>query len=81
MILFESTLMALTGGLAGVALCYLATQAFGDVLVFFLTGIAMPLWGIPICLAAALLIGVLSSLVPASLAARITITDALRHAG
>ena len=64
-----------------VVLCYFATQALGDMMVVFLTGLTMPLWGIPICLGAALLIGLLSSLVPASLAARTTITDALRHAG
>jgi putative ABC transport system permease protein len=81
MILLESLAVALTGGVLGVVLCYFATQALGDMMIVFLTGLTMPLWGIPICLGAALLIGLLSSLVPASMAARTTITDALRHAG
>jgi ABC-type lipoprotein release transport system permease subunit len=39
------------------------------------------LWGVPICLGVALMIGLLSSVVPALLASRTKITDALRHSG
>jgi ABC-type lipoprotein release transport system permease subunit len=41
----------------------------------------MPVWGIPLCLAAAVLIGFCSSIIPASIAARTEITEALRHSG
>jgi ABC-type lipoprotein release transport system permease subunit len=41
----------------------------------------MPLWGVPLCLAAAALIGLLSSVIPATIASRTQITEALRHTG
>jgi ABC-type lipoprotein release transport system permease subunit len=50
-------------------------------MVGFFTGFALPLWGVPICLGAAVLIGLCSSVIPATLAARTEITEALRHAG
>jgi putative ABC transport system permease protein len=81
MIIVEAVAMALLGGLLGVGLCYLVTQGLRDMMVSFFTGFAMPLWGVPICLAAAALIGFCSSVIPASIAARTRITEALRHAG
>jgi putative ABC transport system permease protein len=81
MIIIEAVAMAMLGGVLGVALCYAVTQAMHDMMVSFFTGFAMPLWGVPICLTAAALIGLLSSVVPASIAARTQITEALRHAG
>ena len=79
MIVTESVIVSLVGGIAGVGLCYLATLAMANQIVMFIQGFALPLWGVPICLAAALSIGVLSSLAPAALAARMTITAALRQ--
>ena len=79
MIVTESVIVSLVGGIAGVGLCYLATLAMANQIVMFIQGFALPLWGVPICLAAALSIGVLSSLAPAALAARMTITEALRQ--
>ncbi len=81
MILGEAVLMALVGGSLGVALAFGVTQAMANVMVTFLAGFTMPLWGVPVCLAAALSIGLGSALVPAVPAVRINITDALRHAG
>ena len=60
---------------------YFATQALESVAVGFVTGFVLPLWGGPICLAAAILIGLVSSVIPAWMAARTTIADALRHMG
>jgi putative ABC transport system permease protein len=81
MIIVEAVAMALLGGVLGVALCYVVTQGMRDMMVSFFSGFAMPLWGVPICLAAAALIGLCSSVIPASLAARTQITEALRHSG
>jgi putative ABC transport system permease protein len=81
MIIAEAVAMALLGGVLGVALCFVATKAMANVMVSFFSGFVLPLWGIPLCLAAAALIGFLSSVVPASIAARTEITEALRHAG
>jgi ABC-type lipoprotein release transport system permease subunit len=50
-------------------------------MVSFFSGFVLPLWGVPICVAVAVLIGFLSSIVPATIAARTTIADALRHSG
>lgn len=81
MILGEAVLMALAGGVLGVGLAFALTQVAANVMAAFITGFTMPFWGVPICLAAALSIGVGSSLVPAILASRTNITDALRHTG
>ncbi len=81
MIIAESVAMALLGGLVGVGLCYLFLLALADVMVQFFSGFVLPMWGVALCLAAAILIGLGSSVVPATLAARTKITDALRHTG
>ncbi len=81
MILGEAVLIALAGGILGAALAFGVTQAMANVMVSFFSGFTMPLWGVPVCLAAALAIGLGSALVPAVLAVRIGITDALRHTG
>ncbi len=81
MIMCESAIIAVLGGLFGVTLSYLATQALANEIVMYIQGFTMPLWGIPICMAVALILGLLSSLIPAAVAARITIADALRHTG
>ena len=81
MIVAESMTMALLGGIAGAGLCYGLTRVLKGAQLGFFAGFVLPLWGVPVCLGVALLIGLLSSFIPASIAARTTITDALRHAG
>ena len=81
MIVAESMAMALLGGIAGAGLCYGLTRVLEGAQLGFFAGFVLPVWGVPFCLAVALLIGLLSSLIPALIAARTTITDALRHAG
>ncbi len=81
MIMGESAIIAVLGGLFGVTLSYLATQALANEIVMYIQGFTMPLWGIPICMAVALILGLLSSVIPAAVAARTTIADALRHTG
>jgi putative ABC transport system permease protein len=81
LIIGESMAMALTGGILGTALGYVVTQAMRDQTVAFFDGLVLPLWGVPICLGVALMIGLLSSVVPALIASRTKITDALRHSG
>jgi putative ABC transport system permease protein len=81
LIVSESVFLGMLGGLIGVGGAYLVTQAMADIMVSFFSGFVLPLWGVPICVAVAVLIGFLSSIVPATIAARTTITDALRHSG
>jgi putative ABC transport system permease protein len=81
LIVSESVFLAMLGGLVGVGAAYLVTRAMADIMVSFFSGFVLPLWGVPICVAVAVLIGFLSSIVPATIAARTTITDALRHSG
>ncbi len=81
MIVSEAMLISAVGGMLGAGLSYVATQALGNLIVGFFTGFIMPLWGVPVCLAVALMIGFFSSVVPATLASRTKITDALRHTG
>ena len=81
MIVSEAMLIAAVGGLLGAALSYVATQALGNLIVGFFTGFMMPLWAVPVCVAVALLIGFFSSVVPATIASKTRITDALRHTG
>ena len=81
MIMCESAIIAILGGLFGVTLSYLATQALANEIVMYIQGFTMPLWAIPICMAVALVLGLLSAVIPAAAAARTTIADALRHGG
>jgi putative ABC transport system permease protein len=81
LVIVEAVSLALIGGILGVGLAYVTTQAMADVVITFFTGFGMPIWGVPICLAVAAVIGVASSIVPALIASRTQITDALRHTG
>lgn len=79
LILSEAALTALAGGAIGVGLSMLASRFLsmaGGGFTF-----SMPPWGVPLCLGAALVIGVASSLVPALSASHSRITEALRHTG
>ena len=81
LILGEAMLIATAGGVLGVAGAYFATKFLEKMTAGFFTGLAMPLWGVPICLAAALVIGLGSSLFPALSASRRNVVEALRHSG
>ena len=70
---------SLVGGILGVGLCSLTTLALANQVVMYFQGFGLPLWGVPVCLIAAVSIGVLSSLPPAAIAVRTTITEALRR--
>ena len=81
MIIAEAVLIAFVGGVLGTALTYMVTGLATEMLVGFFEGLIMPWWGVFFCLGVALLIGLFSSIVPAIIAARTRVTDALRHAG
>jgi putative ABC transport system permease protein len=81
LILGEAMLIAAAGGVLGVAGAFFATKFLEKMTAGFFTGLAMPLWGVPICLAAALAIGLGSSVVPALSASRRNVVEALRHSG
>ena len=79
MIVSESLVVSLAGGLLGVGLCYLATLGLANQMVMYFQGFTLPLWGVPVCLIVAVTIGVLSSLPSAAIAVTTTITEALRR--
>ena len=81
LILSEAALTALIGGAIGVAGALAASQFLEKAAAGFFSGFAMPVWGVPLCLAAALVIGIGSSLIPALTASHSRITEALRHTG
>jgi len=81
MIVFEAVVIALLGGIIGTALTYAVTTVASEMLIGFFEGLVMPWWGAGFCLGVALLIGLTSSIVPAMIAARTRVTDALRHTG
>ena len=81
LILSEAALTALAGGILGVAGAFGASQFLEKAAAGFFTGFVMPMWGIPLCLAAALVIGLTSSLIPALSASHSRISEALRHSG
>lgn len=81
LILGEALVLAFVGGLLGVGGAMLASKGLEQAAAGMPGAAAMPLWGVPICLAAALLIGLTSSLIPALSASHARITEALRHTG
>lgn len=81
LVLGESVAIALLGGTVGVAITFAVTTALKDSMVQFFTGFTLPAWGIGVCFGMALVIGLGSSAIPALIAARTTICDALRHTG
>ncbi|MBI1357205.1 MAG: FtsX-like permease family protein [Acidobacteria bacterium] len=81
LILSEALLVAGAGGALGVTGAYFATKLMDKLAAGFISGFALPLWGVPICMAAALLIGLGSSFLPALAASRTSIVEALRHNG
>jgi putative ABC transport system permease protein len=81
LILSEAALTALVGGVIGVAGAFFASQMLENAAAGFISGFVMPVWGVPLCLAAALIIGIGSSIIPAISASHARITEALRHSG
>jgi putative ABC transport system permease protein len=81
LVLGEAVAIALLGGAVGVAITVAVTSAMQDIMVQWFTGFTLPPWGIGVCFAMALVVGLGSSAIPALIAARTTICDALRHTG
>ena len=82
MIIAESVLIAMVGGLVGCALAYALCQGVSRAnLPFLQFGLPMPPIVLTISLAVAFAIGFLSSVFPAFNASRVPITEALRHVG
>lgn len=81
LVLGEAVAIAILGGALGVAITIAIATAMRDAMVQFFTGFELPGWGIALCFAMSLAIGVGSSAIPALIAARTNICDALRHTG
>ncbi len=81
MVVAESVIIAMLGGLLGCALAYLACLSLSQVQIMFFSGIPLPPVVLLVSLSVAFSIGLLSSFVPAINASRIPITEALRHLG
>jgi putative ABC transport system permease protein len=80
MIIAESVIIAMIGGLLGCLLAFGFCSLLTNVQIMF-RGLSMPPTVILISLSVAFAIGLLSSVVPAYNASRVPITDALRHVG
>ncbi len=81
LVLGEAVLIALLGGAVGVTITVAVTTAMQDMAVQWFTGFTLPPWGIGMCFAMAVVVGLGSSTVPALIASRTKIVDALRHTG
>ncbi len=81
MMVAESVMLSLVGGLAGSLLAFAMVGWIGKMPVFFIQGMRMPPLALAISLAIAFVIGLASSVGPAWSAARLPITEALRHSG
>ncbi len=81
LIMAEAVFLSLVGGLIGNVLAAGLIGWIAKTPFFFVQGMRMPPAALAINLAMALLIGLASSLAPAWSAARMSITDALRHSG
>ncbi len=81
LVLGEALLISLIGGAGGVVMTMSVTSIMSEVSVQFFSGFVLPAWGIPACFAMALMVGIGSSAIPATLASRTNIVDALRHTG
>ncbi len=81
LIVAEAMILSLIGGLIGCLLAAAAVTWVGRTPMFFVQGMTMPPAALAISMGIALLIGLISSLFPAWSAARLPITEALRHTG
>ncbi len=80
-ILSEAALIAAIGGALGVGGAWVVAKGAGVALASYGLQLGLPTWGIPVCMATAVAIGVVSAFVPAVSASHARITDALRHTG
>jgi putative ABC transport system permease protein len=80
MIVAESVIIAVLGGLLGCALAYVVCLGLSGVQIMF-GGLRMPPVVLVISLFVAFAIGLVSSVIPAWNASRVPITEALRHVG
>ena len=81
LIVAEAMILSLIGGLIGCLLAAGAVNWVGRTPMFFVQGMTMPPAALAISMGIALLIGLISSVIPAWSAARLPITEALRHTG
>ena len=81
LVLGEAFAIALLGGAVGVGLTLLVSILMQGAMIQFFSGFTLPLWGVPVCLAVAVVVGLGSSTIPAIVAARTRTVDALRHTG
>ena len=81
LVLGEALAIAILGGVVGVVLTVAVTAAMASTMIRFFSGFTLPDWGVPVCFAMALVVGLGSSAVPALVASRTRIVDALRHTG
>lgn len=81
LVLGEAVAIACLGGVVGVAVTLAVTAFMRDKVVQFFTGFELPGWGVALCFAMAIAVGLISSAVPALIAARTNICEALRHSG
>lgn len=81
MIIAESVIIAMIGGLLGCTLAFGMCQLMGSAFQVMFGSLKMPPVVLLISLGVAFAIGLLSSVVPAYNASRIPITEALRHVG
>jgi putative ABC transport system permease protein len=80
MIIGESVLIAVLGGMIGCSLAYAASFAVENMNIFF-GGFSMPPVVILVSLLVTVVIGLASSVIPAWNATRVPITEALKHVG
>jgi putative ABC transport system permease protein len=81
MIIGESVIIAMVGGLLGCIMAFAMCQIMGSSIPVFFGGLKMPPVALLISMGVAFSIGMLSSVVPAYNASRVPITEALRHVG
>ncbi|HTV58079.1 MAG TPA: FtsX-like permease family protein [Verrucomicrobiae bacterium] len=78
-VLAESLMIALIGGVLGLALCVAVIPGVAEALQGFLPTMELPVWTLAPGLAFALLIGALAGILPALSAMRLRVVDALRR--
>lgn len=81
LVLAESLLLTLVGGICGLALSYAVIGAIPGALLQFLPGLYLPVQGAGLGVLLMLLLGVLAALLPVSRTVRLQVVMALRSAG
>ena len=81
LVLGEAVAISALGGMVGVLMTVGVAAVMQNFMVMFFTGFELPGWGIGVCFAMAFVVGLGSSALPALIAARTEIVDALRHTG